>query len=317
MSNLFVIGNGFDIDHKLPTKYVNFHEYLIENYPNAVDKDVTFDISGREDQHGSIQFDEDEVVAFLIDLISRAEVDGEYWQDIETSLGHLDYDQYFDEMSYLYDNDHNSDSYEWELANIYEGVASNFRLVTLKIKELFAEWINTIDIDEVEPKESFCELLDPYIDHFLTFNYTSVLEEVYGAMDVEHIHGMQRSDIIIGHGICGRDFQSGPTGTEWELSQIHDSLRKDTRKIIEQKQDFFNDLTSIEKIYSYGFSFSSVDLPYIEEICDKLDTTNIIWFLHDFSSEEVRDGYKKIIRQCGFKGEFEVFSVNEKDVNLK
>ncbi|PFZ06587.1 hypothetical protein COL63_27455 [Bacillus pseudomycoides] len=317
MSNLFIIGNGFDIDHKLPTKYTNFHEYLVENYPNAVDKDATFNIEGSLMPDGSIQFDKDEVVAFLIDLISRAEKNGEDWRDIETSLGRLDYDPYFDEMSYLYDNDDDDDSSEWRIANIYEDVSSNFYLVTLKIKELFAEWINTIDIDEVEPKEPFCELLDPYIDRFLTFNYTPVLGEVYGAMVVEHIHGTQRSDIIIGHGEGERDFQNGPTGTEWELSKIHDSLRKDTRKIIEQKQAFFNDLTSIEKIYSYGFSFSSVDLPYIEEICNKLDTTNIIWFLHDFSSEEVRDGYKKIIRQCGFKGEFEVFSVNEKEANLK
>ncbi|MCU4844737.1 bacteriophage abortive infection AbiH family protein [Bacillus thuringiensis] len=307
MSNLFIIGNGFDLSHELPTMYKDFYKYLIENYPNAIDMDVTFNIDGSSMPDGSIEFDKDEVVAFLIDLISRAERNGEDWCDIETSLGRLDYDQYFDEMSYLYDEDED----EFRIANIYEDVASNFYLVTIQIKELFAEWINTIDISQVEFKDSFYEYLDPERDSFLTFNYTSVLEEVYGAMYVEHIHGMQKRDIIIGHEGGDRDFQNGPIGTEWPLSQIHDSLRKDTQKIIEQEQDFFNYLPPIEKIYSYGFSFSNVDLPYIKEICNKLDTINITWFLHDYHEKEVRDRYRKIIRECGFKGDFEVFSVNE------
>ena len=80
---------------------------------------------------------------------------------------------------------------------------------------------------------------------------------------------------------------------------------------------FFNYLPPIEKIYSYGFSFSNVDLPYIKEVCNQLDTINITWFLYDYDEKEVRDRYRKIIRECGFKGEFEVFSVNKQDVNLK
>ncbi|OQD35991.1 bacteriophage abortive infection AbiH family protein [Bacillus toyonensis] len=308
MSNLFIIGNGFDLSHALPTMYKDFYKYLIENYPNAIDTVVTFNIDGSSMPDGSIKFDKDEVVAFLIDLISRAERNGDDWCDIETSLGRLDYDQYFDEMSYLYDD--GDDLNEFKMANIYEDVSSNFYLVTIQIKELFAEWINTIDISEVEFKDSFYEYLDPERDYFLTFNYTSVLEEIYGAIYVEHIHGMQKRDIIIGHGNRDRNFQNGYTGTEWTLSQIHDSLRKDTQKIIEQRQDFFDNLSPIENIYSYGFSFSNVDLPYIKEICNKLDTINITWFLHDYHEKEVRDRYRKVIRECGFNGKFEVFSVN-------
>lgn len=32
MKNLYIIGNGFDLAHSLPTKYSNFKEYLISKY---------------------------------------------------------------------------------------------------------------------------------------------------------------------------------------------------------------------------------------------------------------------------------------------
>jgi hypothetical protein len=34
-----------------------------------------------------------------MDIISRAEVDGENWSDIETSLGNLDFEEYLAEMA--------------------------------------------------------------------------------------------------------------------------------------------------------------------------------------------------------------------------
>lgn len=40
MSNLFVIGNGFDISHKLKTSYENFHTYLKKEYSNAEPRDA-------------------------------------------------------------------------------------------------------------------------------------------------------------------------------------------------------------------------------------------------------------------------------------
>ncbi|WP_097040609.1 AbiH family protein [Terribacillus aidingensis] len=33
MRSLFIIGNGFDLDHKLPTSY---EQYLLKEYPSAV-----------------------------------------------------------------------------------------------------------------------------------------------------------------------------------------------------------------------------------------------------------------------------------------
>ncbi|MBZ5482420.1 hypothetical protein JGU65_24860 [Bacillus sp. T_4] len=43
MSNLFIIGNGFDLAHRLPTSYKDFYKYLIKTYPNALNISLSFE----------------------------------------------------------------------------------------------------------------------------------------------------------------------------------------------------------------------------------------------------------------------------------
>ncbi|MCY8837667.1 bacteriophage abortive infection AbiH family protein [Bacillus atrophaeus] len=303
MSNLFIIGNGFDIAHGLPTKYSDFHNYLLENYTVG---EATFDINSSILPDGDEVFDNNELVTFLVHLISETERDGENWCDIERSLGRLNFDSYFDDMSYIFDEED-----LFKQAAIYEDVAANFLKATKKIRELFFEWVNTIDISEVSFIPSFYNLINPERDLFLTFNYTYVLEEYYDAELVEHIHGTQWDKTIIGHGENGRDFDSYPIGTEWSLAELHDLLRKNTNETINNSIYFFDNLGSVKNIYSFGFSFSDVDLPYIREICKRLDTKDITWFLNDFYYEETEELYKHKIKECGFKGEFNVFSIKE------
>ncbi|MBZ5482421.1 hypothetical protein JGU65_24865 [Bacillus sp. T_4] len=130
----------------------------------------------------------DEVVAFLIDVISSVEKDGENWCDIENSLGNLNFDSYFLKA-------HNSLIEELGVdSHIYsertEEICWDFSYVPRNIKRLFSEWVNTIDISGISPINSFANLLHPYEDIFLTFNYTTVLEDIYGAKNVKHIHGV-------------------------------------------------------------------------------------------------------------------------------
>lgn len=41
MKKLFIIGNGFDISHGLPTRYCDFQTYLKKEYPEA-SEDMVF-----------------------------------------------------------------------------------------------------------------------------------------------------------------------------------------------------------------------------------------------------------------------------------
>ena len=306
--NLFIVGNGFDLAHGRLTAYSDFHEYLKVTYPEALHIEPSFNISSITLPDGSELYEQNEVVAFIIDVISRAETDGDNWCDIENSLGMLDYDNYYDDMSYLYDEDDISFN-PFHMAYDYEDVSNDFYKVTSKIRDLFSEWINTIQISDVRAKKSFEEIIDISNDYFISFNYTRILEDIYRINNVFHLHGQQNSEIIIGHGVHRNEFESTYTGTEDTLWEIHHALKKDTGKVIEHWGSLFDSLNSVGKIYSHGFSFSDVDLPYIKKICEVINTENITWFLNDYEDDTTRDEYMSRIRRCGYEGEFSVFSL--------
>ncbi|MGZ9869582.1 bacteriophage abortive infection AbiH family protein [Priestia endophytica] len=311
MSNLFIIGNGFDIAHGLPTGYENFYKYLIKTYPLAKTIEPTFNIESKQLPDGGEEYDKNEVVAFLIDVISEAEKDGHNWSDIESTLGKLDFDRYFDDMSYLFDDEY-EDKELFRGPRRHEEVSENFYKVVIQIKDLFAQWINSINISEAILKKTFSALINPEEDTFFTFNYTPVLQKLYGAKTVEHVHGSQGKPIIIGHGEDPKHIYNGYVGTEEALTDIHDALRKDTYSIIEYGlNEFYGTLKSVDKVYSYGFSFSEVDLPYIEAICCHLDTEGMTWYLNNYRYEKDGEEFKKRIRQCGFKGNFSVFNITD------
>lgn len=160
------------------------------------------------------------------------------------------------------------------------------------------------------------DLIDSDNDMFLTFNYTSTLQDLYNVVDVCHIHGKQGSKIYFGHGNSEdytESYMSNHTGSENNLSELDDALRKNTKEALSSNKHFFERIDkSIEHIYSYGFSYSDVDLIYIKEVIKRLNSENAIWHLYKRNSEvktiEGLREYKNILKKCGFKGEVKSFS---------
>lgn len=305
--NLFIVGNGFDVSHKLATKYGDFQKYLKDSYPKSLNIEPSIDISPSMLPDGEEIFDDNELVAFLIDIISKVEKGEDEWNDLENTLGNLNYDEYFEEVSNLYDED-NEKFNLFHRAYHYEDISTNFKEATIEIKRLFSEWVNTIDISNVKRKPAFENILDKSNDYFITFNYTTVLETIYEANNVFHLHGKQEDEIIFGHGVFKEDFENLYTGTEFALAEIHNALRKDTDKVIREWSKMFSSLGNVKNIYSYGFSFSEVDLPYILEICNNIDTYNTTWYLNSYDKEK-NNQFKKCIKECGFKGDFLEYTV--------
>lgn len=304
MKRLFIIGNGFDISHKLKTRYSDFQHYLLKSYPDA---SIDYVVVPEEIimPNGDLSYNDDEVVSFLLKIISEAENDGEAWSDLENTLGKLEYDEFFDNW-----NEYGDDN-EWHMAYNNEDIASNIRGAVIKIKEYFSDWIEEIDISSAKPNVGFKKLIDNNNDLFLTFNYTRTLEELYNAKNVFHIHGQQGDELIFGHGNSEDyydDYMSEYTGSEDHMSELQYELKKDTSTVIQQNKDLFKKLGSVDEIYSYGFSFSEVDLVYIKEICSQSSTKNIRWYLNDYDSSKFEE-FKDKIKKCGFEGEFDSFSL--------
>ncbi|MFL0377637.1 bacteriophage abortive infection AbiH family protein [Paenibacillus amylolyticus] len=307
MANLHIIGNGFDLAHGMQTSYEDFHQYLKEEYPDAL-----FDGCVPEAQmmpDGDMSYGDIDVVGFLIEVITNAEPEGEKWSDLETSLGYLDLNEYLDN----YDDD--DDDNEWHTVYRNEDLSNNLVGAVLEITDYFAEWINTIDINEVSPKGDFEKLIDNSKDLFLTFNYTATLEALYEAKNVCHIHGKQGGKLLFGHGNdtdYTEEYMGRHVGSENALQDMQEKLRKNTTEAIKGNQDFFNSIgtISVDRVYSFGFSFSEVDKIYITEICRRLPNANVTWYLNDFDDIALRKQYESIIKSCGFNGVFDTYHVS-------
>lgn len=309
MSKLFIIGNGFDSAHKMPTSYEEFRKYIIGEYELSEHEDEIPEIPDSSLMPDGEEFiDPKDAMRLAVWLLSwcGGSEDCE-WKEFESNLASLDYESVMDENTAFCDD---PDHLFWE-ANNYEMIASNLQSAMQKLPQIFEKWVETIPIS----KNKISDIVDLFNDscYFLTFNYTETLEVLYGIPEenVCHIHGKRggRQSLLVGHGVeRPRQFQVH-IGADHILQEIDMQLKKDTIGALKKNNVFFQKLANknITEIYSYGFSFSDVDMIYIKKICSDVDTDNVIWYLNDFGLDDAKKSQiEEKIYQAGFNGKFGV-----------
>lgn len=248
MSNLFILGNGFDIAHNMETRFNQFREYLNANYPFIPHKAlyVPETITGH---HGEEIQDSTEVVGLIAYLLDEAAIDigtENDWSKIEDLLGKLNLPECFDNVEPQYDKDGDRNYFlEYENA---ESICRNMALAIPYITDLLSEWIHTVKIS-ASPLKYFSEIIHPKKDFFLTFNYTQTLEKLYGCVkeNVCHIHGMASDDpflqvdkLVLGH--CGQADYLNEERVPYEMGDgiqaIYENLRKNTSEQIMLHENF-------------------------------------------------------------------------------
>ena len=324
MPNLFIIGNGFDLAHKMKTRFNDFRDYLYFNYPEEMD-DILYVPEPGTGQHGEDLLDEAEVAGFIAYLLNTVAPDDKSshlrhdWSQIEELLGELDLKECFDCVEPQYDKEGDR-NYFWE-KEVADSICANMGLAITQITDLLSEWIRGVEIAK-SPIKQFQEIIDPKKDLFLTFNYTLTLEKTYGCAkaNVCHIHGTVTDDfyqdekLILGH--CGSVNylcdKNVPYEMEDGLQEIYEELRKNTTEQMHLHADFFDKIknTNIEKIYSFGFSFSTVDLPYLQRVCTLIDTKQISWGLNTYDNASQRLVYINTVKGLGFQGDFFTYSIH-------
>ncbi len=337
ISKLFIIGNGFDIGHGLKTEYNHFRDHLLEKFDvssSSMDSDFFYEVPAIEmhPKRGYI-INHSEIVEFLVRIISEGlrevnqpESDEEEdkivdWNNFEKALARLPLEHCFEDTEVTSrDEGEDSPHYGRTLAN-QEQRAKDIEESISQLEEYFEGWLRGIEekIDEVNRKKEGFATLCCRESFFLTFNYTKTLEVVYKISEEQvcHIHGKinDTSELVFGH---GEELILQESNIEYEETPIQDccgsilnKFRKDTTKWIDEHEEFFCDLEnageSIHQIYSYGFSFSQVDIPYIEKICQILPPTGVTWFLHDYNLDQKELEFQEILRKAGFRGEFRSF----------
>ena len=310
-NNLFIIGNGFDRGHSIQSSYWQFKQWLMKEYQIENDEDYIFLAEGTFMPDGEMAYSDKDYAKFLVNCISSC-TNGN-WSEFEKNLGKIDWDLYFDHIEVCLDEDGDIDL--WKMSHINEVHTSLIMDNSKAVNKLFSCWIHSLQMPQINTATTFLSNM-PKDSLFLTFNYTNTLQVVYGIKDdcIYHIHGNKNSDIIIGHGNDKSHLNDDcecDIGKE-DISTIHDSFIKPVYNILnsEKSKDFFAKIKAhnITDIYSWGFSYGKVDLPYIKHICNILNTSEITWHFNDFDNEWKTSGFDKTIRKCGFKGKISSFT---------
>lgn len=84
------------------------------------------------------------------------------------------------------------------------------------------------------------------------------------------------------------------------FDELAEKLRKDTSKVIDENKNKFVALKDVKKIYSSGFSFSDVDMVYIQELCNYINPSTVAWYFNAYDTEN-NPGYLEKIQELGFK----------------
>lgn len=254
---LFIIGNGFDRAHNLPTTYWDFRKYLEDMHPEFL---YSF-----EQEYYIYPNSDDEAKKIIL------------WNELETNLANISEDVIVEQAVSI---EMGLDGGDVGIEDtLYYHFKDKYGYITLLTKYM-KQWIRTIRIQDNTIKTSLINSINDAI--YITFNYTSVLENNYG-IDVNrviHIHGslsQRDDDPVLGHGnkdrierIRKKRYQAENIFSEKEISiyRAIEDYYNHTYKDITRYMPRLDLLLSrnIDEISVIGHSLAGVDIPYFESI---------------------------------------------------
>lgn len=305
MSSLFILGNGFDMAHGLPTKYLDFKNFLNDLYPDAEEFcDEQFDIYDY-----ATMYEDDFAAEILFYAMNNAS--GKEWNDFENALGNINFYKKIPRRNKeVGEIDHNQAMVDYMLAA--DAISNLIIQSTKHWQDFFRLWIKNIEqqleYGEYLPKTNLMSLFNQPDNLYLTFNYTKVLQTLYGIKKVIHIRNRVGQKLILGHGDDKATYYEPfdePIGSSF-LNDLIMSFRKDTISPLKKYSDFFKKLNkNIDKVYSYGFSYSKPDSVYIKTIIESI-AVDAVWYFTEFEekNKELARIKKVKLRRYGFKGTF-------------
>lgn len=306
MSSLFIIGNGFDLAHGMPTKYSDFRDFILYYYPKAkVNRDLPIDLD-------DYLFMEDDDMSAELLVYAMDHAIGETWSAFEEALHRINFNEKIPKRIHL-ENETEEEDHEGAKGYLLyvQPLISLFIDSTELWEKFFQAWITAVEyaIDNkiYSPRETIKSLIKTDSFRFFSFNYTGTLEKLYGIKKVVHIHNRVGEKLIFGHGE-DESMYNGEIMASF-LDDMIQSFKKDTDKQIKKNKRFFQKLNdSVNKVYSYGFSYSSVDMVYIKNIISRISKDSI-WYFTEFEAQNTEElqRRKNILRENGFEGDFDIY----------
>jgi hypothetical protein len=249
---LYIIGNGFDLWHGMPTTLSEFKEFV-----EVHDSDL---LKAVQDY---LPTDDD-------------------WSDLELALADIDVD------GIVQDNEHFMTPYgadDWSDSGHHDFQYEVSRVVKILSNDLkcrLGQWIRKVPVPTLAMAQGHLHSIDP-TSLFLTFNYTSTLEQLFFIPDrhILHIHGRAEfpdSDLVLGHAwnpLERRSLNKRPDIENIDtrlmeansiLDKYFSATFKHSDRLLQQHHPFFERLTDLEEICVLGHSLSTVDELYFRSL---------------------------------------------------
>lgn len=298
---LFIIGNGFDKGHGLNTSYWDFRTYLKNMYPEF--------LYAFESHYYIYPANDEEAQKNLL------------WNELEKNLANIDEDVIIDDALQM---DMALESGDVGIEDtLYEYFTEEYKYIE-RLAKYLKQWVRTIRIRDVKPKTSLINSIQEAL--YITFNYTAVLERVYGISEgkIIHIHGSLRDhecDPVLGHGnierieqIDERLEEAGRVYDEKEISickvirDYYESTYKDVNRYVYKLSRI--SYKNIDEIYVIGHSVAEVDLPYFRYI-ENCTHHQSNWIVYFFNKEEKDRIYKNLMDSGIQKSRIQMKEANE------
>lgn len=264
MKRLYVIGNGFDLHHNLPTGLNDFRDYIKLNHPLEYQNIHHFFYR----YYGHIERDD--------------------WNELETLLScTIQINAMLDDAIEYSERDMDRAPFWNDIQYSVMGIERDLKL----LKESIDSWIASIDISAHKPKNYIHFESDAI---FLTFNYTTTLQQLYNVLDTQvlHIHGSNTQEKVLGHNeqyyelqlsnITQEDVENGME-EDWRIEEAKEVLNripilfyKNSESIIKSNRAFFNNVSSCNEIVFMGWSLGLQDKIYMDAILSTIKKDSMI-----------------------------------------
>lgn len=272
---LYIIGNGFDLYHGVPSRYSDFGAYLEER-----DRET-------------------------FRTVENYFPDEELWSDLESAFASLDTQSLIDDAGVFmtgYGSDDWSDAANHDFQYEVDRVAA---AMSRTLRAHFSDWVRQLEIPSPGSIADKLLRLDPD-GYFLNFNYTPTLERLYGIAPhkILYIHGAASrptDEIVLGHGWRRNDADSlnyriDRESADFRLiegNRIIDRYFAETFKpvedIIARNAPAWAAYRNTTDIFVLGHSLAAVDHPYFAEVC-KARSQRPQWHISYFGSVGDRPG---------------------------
>ena len=272
---LIIVGNGFDLNEGLDTSYTAFKKYMLYVNSDIVDE---FDFFyGNYEEYVDSNVNEifnDDIVDFdnsvLIDNNNRIihNQSGELWNDLEKNMANISFpflNRYF----------------EIENEDKIKEICNRFEYCISELKKELLHWVRTINTNALYSKKIVGNNI------FISFNYTDTLEKRYNVPHdkILYIHNCKYdNNLIFG---CSNEYveyfkifrfdHEINTALSNGLTYAISKFFKPTRNIIINKLSLFLKENQIDEIVVLGFSFSDIDMTYLNYLHKRY--TNAFWVI--------------------------------------